>query len=124
MNAVRLPVRPATRWMRVVSMASARVMAGRIGAKRRASIDVPRSRGTQEEQMMIKTPAARSPSHPQLAVISTPQDDVAALSHGATTGAAMLLDYLPARSPAQDSSSSKPLASWRSAVSKPSVNQP
>jgi hypothetical protein len=33
--------RPATRWIRVVSMASARVIAGRMVVSRRASIDVP-----------------------------------------------------------------------------------
>jgi hypothetical protein len=38
---LRPPVRPATLWIRVVSMASARVMAGRIVVRRRASIDVP-----------------------------------------------------------------------------------
>ena len=40
-TAVRPPVRPATRWMRVVSRASARVMAGKIVVSRRASIDLP-----------------------------------------------------------------------------------
>jgi hypothetical protein len=40
-NVVRPPVSPATRWMRVVSMASARVMAGRMVVSRRASIDMP-----------------------------------------------------------------------------------
>ena len=40
-NAVRSPVRPATRWIRVVSMASARVIAGRMVVSRRASIDLP-----------------------------------------------------------------------------------
>ena len=40
-KAVRSPVRPATLWMRVVSMASARVMAGRMVVSRRASIDLP-----------------------------------------------------------------------------------
>jgi hypothetical protein len=39
--AVRAPVRPATRWMRVVSMASARVIAGRMVVSRRASIHLP-----------------------------------------------------------------------------------
>jgi hypothetical protein len=34
-------VRPATLWMRVVSMASARVMAGRMVVGRRAGRDVP-----------------------------------------------------------------------------------
>jgi hypothetical protein len=33
-NAVRAPVRPATRWMRVVSMASASVISGRIVVRR------------------------------------------------------------------------------------------
>jgi hypothetical protein len=40
-NAVRSPVRPATLWIRVVSMASARVIAGRRVVSRRASLDVP-----------------------------------------------------------------------------------
>jgi hypothetical protein len=40
-KAVRAPVRPATRWMRVVSMASGRVMAGRMVVSRCASIDLP-----------------------------------------------------------------------------------
>jgi hypothetical protein len=40
-NAARSPVRLATRWMRVVSMAPARVMAGRMVVSRRASIDFP-----------------------------------------------------------------------------------
>ncbi len=40
-KAVRSPVRPATRCMRVVSMASARVIAGRMVVSRRASIDFP-----------------------------------------------------------------------------------
>ena len=38
-NAVRSPVRLATRWIRVVSRASARVIAGRRVVSRRASID-------------------------------------------------------------------------------------
>jgi hypothetical protein len=40
-NAVRAPVRPATRWRHVVSRASARLMAGRMVVSRRASIDFP-----------------------------------------------------------------------------------
>jgi hypothetical protein len=39
MTAVGPPVRPATLWMRVVSSASARRIAGRIVARRRASMD-------------------------------------------------------------------------------------
>jgi hypothetical protein len=40
-NALHSAVRPATRWMRVVSRASARVMSGRMVVNRRASIHVP-----------------------------------------------------------------------------------
>jgi hypothetical protein len=40
-HVVRAPVRPATRWMRVVSIASTRVIAGRRVVSRRASIDWP-----------------------------------------------------------------------------------
>jgi hypothetical protein len=41
MKAVGSPLRPATRWRRVVSRASARVRSGRIVVSRRASIDFP-----------------------------------------------------------------------------------
>jgi hypothetical protein len=41
MNAVQLPVRQATRWMHVVSMASARRIAGRMVVRCRASLDFP-----------------------------------------------------------------------------------
>jgi hypothetical protein len=40
-NAGRSPVSPATLWMRVISMASARVIAGRMVVSRRAHIDLP-----------------------------------------------------------------------------------
>jgi hypothetical protein len=40
-EAVRAPVRPATRWMRVVSRASGSVMAGRMVVSRCASLDGP-----------------------------------------------------------------------------------
>jgi hypothetical protein len=40
-RVVRPPVSPVTRWMRVVSRAAARVIAGRRVARRRASLDVP-----------------------------------------------------------------------------------
>ena len=40
-NTVRSPVRPTRLWIRAVSIASARVIAGRIVVSRRASIDVP-----------------------------------------------------------------------------------
>jgi hypothetical protein len=45
-NAVRLPVRPATRWMRVVSMASGMVISGGMVVSRRVSIvvKIPRHR--------------------------------------------------------------------------------
>jgi hypothetical protein len=44
-NAVRSPVRPATRWIRVVSMASARIIAGRMVVSRGARIDLPAPAG-------------------------------------------------------------------------------
>jgi hypothetical protein len=40
-SAVQAPVRPSTRWMRVVSIASARIISGRMIVRRRASLDVP-----------------------------------------------------------------------------------
>jgi hypothetical protein len=51
------------------------------------------SRGPAQEELLVRTPAPCSPSHPPLAVISTPRDDVAALSHAASAGAAMPLDH-------------------------------
>src|SRR6266850_7054697 len=50
-NAVRAPVSPATRWMRVVSMASASVMAGRMVVSRRASIDLPAPGGASKRTL-------------------------------------------------------------------------
>jgi hypothetical protein len=44
-RAVRSPVRPATRWMRVVSRASGRVIAGRMVVSRRTSLDLPPREG-------------------------------------------------------------------------------
>jgi hypothetical protein len=49
-SAVRAPVRPATRWIRVVSMASARGIAARMVVSRRASIDVPAPGGPAGER--------------------------------------------------------------------------
>jgi hypothetical protein len=40
-NAVRAPVRPATRWTLVVSMASATLISGKVAVRQRASLDVP-----------------------------------------------------------------------------------
>jgi hypothetical protein len=40
-TAARAPVRPATRWMHVVSRASVRLTAGTMVVSRRASLDVP-----------------------------------------------------------------------------------
>jgi hypothetical protein len=48
---VRSPVRPATRWIRVVSIASARVIAGRMVVSRRASIDVPAPGGPSKSRL-------------------------------------------------------------------------
>jgi hypothetical protein len=62
-TAVRPPVRLATRWLRVVSSASARVMAGSIVAKRCAEIDVPALPGP-----MIRILGPRCPYYLQLAI--------------------------------------------------------
>jgi hypothetical protein len=40
-TAVRAPVRPATRWIQVVSRASGRVIPGGMVVSRHASLDVP-----------------------------------------------------------------------------------
>jgi hypothetical protein len=48
-HARRSPVRPATRWMRVVSRASGRVITGRIVVRRRASLDVA-AEGAEHDQ--------------------------------------------------------------------------
>jgi hypothetical protein len=40
-NVVRSPVRPATRWIRVVSMAPARIIAGKIATSRRSRSGFP-----------------------------------------------------------------------------------
>ncbi len=37
-NAVRCPVRPVTRWMRLLSMASAGVIAGRVVSRSKAAV--------------------------------------------------------------------------------------
>jgi hypothetical protein len=50
-TTARSPVRPATRWMRVVSMASARVITGRIVVSRRASIDWPAPGGPSQRTL-------------------------------------------------------------------------
>jgi site-specific DNA recombinase len=55
-NAVRSPVRPATLWMRVVSMALARVIAGRMVVSRRASIDFPVPGGPKSERLWTEHP--------------------------------------------------------------------
>src|SRR5687767_4672078 len=51
-TAVRRPVRPATRGMRVVAMASARVISGRIVVRRRASLDVPAPGGPRSSRTL------------------------------------------------------------------------
>jgi hypothetical protein len=50
-NAVRSPVRPATRWMCVVSRASARVIVGRMVVMRRASIDFSTPGGPRSKRL-------------------------------------------------------------------------
>jgi hypothetical protein len=50
-HAVRAPVGPATLWMRVVFMASARVMDGRMVVSRRASMDLPAPGGPSRSRL-------------------------------------------------------------------------
>jgi hypothetical protein len=40
-NVVRAPVRPATQWTLMVSMASATLISGKVVVTQRASLDVP-----------------------------------------------------------------------------------
>jgi hypothetical protein len=54
------PLKPATLWIRVVSMLSARVIAGRMVASRRASIDLPAPGGPRSRDVMVGTPASGS----------------------------------------------------------------
>jgi hypothetical protein len=58
-TAVRAPVRPATLWIPVVSIASARRIAGRMVVSRRASIDFPTPGDPNEEDVWVRTPASR-----------------------------------------------------------------
>jgi hypothetical protein len=60
-KAVRSPVRPATLWMRVVSRASTRVMAGRRVVSRCASIDVPVPRGAPQSLVRDRLPGGYWP---------------------------------------------------------------
>jgi hypothetical protein len=55
-KVVRSPVRPATLWMRVVSMASARVIAGRMVVSRCASMDVPVLGGARRKGLWAEHP--------------------------------------------------------------------
>jgi hypothetical protein len=50
-NAVRAPVRPATRWIQVVSRASARVVADIMVVNRRASLDCPTPCGPRSSRL-------------------------------------------------------------------------
>jgi hypothetical protein len=52
-RAVRPPVRPATRWIRVVASASARRIAGRRMARRRASRDVTAPAGPSSQALLL-----------------------------------------------------------------------
>jgi hypothetical protein len=65
-NVVRAPMRPATRWTLVVSMASATLISGKVVVRQRASLDVPapglqRRRGPRSEYAC----APRAPGRPQ-----------------------------------------------------------
>jgi hypothetical protein len=61
-NAVRAPVRPATRGMRVVSRASARVIAGRMVVSRRASLDFPTPGGPSSRTLGSERPHSVHPN--------------------------------------------------------------
>jgi hypothetical protein len=110
-NAVRSPVRPATRWRLVVSSASTSVMARRIVVSRRARIDVPAPGGPSK-----KTLWSERLHDLQLHQSFSGCRRVPRLAH--------FLSFIHVARPYQDNSSSSALASCRSAVSKPSVNQP
>jgi hypothetical protein len=89
-NAVRSPVRPATRWMWVISIGSAKVMAGRRVVRQRANIDVP-APGGHAGQIWVRMPAWPSPWPRHLrreiasVVVTTPLP----------TGAPVLLTHAP-----------------------------
>jgi hypothetical protein len=68
-NVVRSPVRPATLWIRVVSMASASVIYGRIVVSRRASMDVLTLGRAKQQEILSRTPASPSHSHPSTAAM-------------------------------------------------------
>jgi hypothetical protein len=53
-SVVTNAVRPATRWMRVVSRASARVMGGSMVVSRRASLDVPAPGWAEHGRLWLK----------------------------------------------------------------------
>jgi len=71
-RAVRAPVRPATRWMRVVSRSSATVIACRLVVRRLASLDVPapagpgvgRDRQNAFEVLSVTLPSRGANNHP------------------------------------------------------------
>jgi hypothetical protein len=65
-SAVRSPLRPATRWMRVVSMASAKVIAGRMVVSWRASLDFPIVSGPRRRTLWSE--------HPQLLYLQRSYD--------------------------------------------------
>jgi hypothetical protein len=58
-STARSPVSPAMGWMRVVSMASARVIGGRNGGESPRQHRLARPRGA-EEQIMVRTPTSPS----------------------------------------------------------------
>jgi hypothetical protein len=58
-TAVRQLVRPATRWRRVGSMASASVIAGRMVVSRARQRRRAHPDGGEQEKIMVSTPALR-----------------------------------------------------------------
>jgi hypothetical protein len=55
-DGMRPVVRPATRWIRVVSSASAGLIAGRMVARRRASLDFPAPGGPRSKRLWSERP--------------------------------------------------------------------
>jgi hypothetical protein len=56
-TAARAPMRPATRWMHVVSRVSVRLTAGRMVVSRRSQDRLTRPWRTEQKQIMVRTPA-------------------------------------------------------------------
>jgi hypothetical protein len=110
MNAVQLPVRPETRWMHAVSRASVCIIAGQVVVSRYSSIDFPAIGGPAAGRLSQNARISFTFTLATGERGSAPLTCSQSLSNGGDQGPV--------------SSSSNVLASCKSAVSKPSVNQP